>query len=66
MRWEKIQTALLDLEAKVGEGNIVQVTIKGRNEAQISCSVPDGPIPTGWRRAGDGLAKGWQRIIWEG
>ena len=66
MDWKTLQALLLDLEKQVGEGNIQELTIKGRVAFVVSCSVPDGKIPVGWRRVNENKIQarpGWQRVV---
>ena len=66
MNRSMVQALLLDLERQVGVGKIDQLVIKGRREAVISCTVPDGPVPKGWRRVNElplQQVEGYQRIV---
>ena len=45
------------------------ITLKGRRKPVLSCSVPDGKVPTGWRRIQENKIQaepGMQRIVWTG
>lgn len=48
----------------------IDITIKGRGaRALMSLSIPDGPLPAGWRAITENavyLVPGYRRVAWEG
>lgn len=58
---------LLHILATIPAGE--QVVIIGRKKAQISATIPDGPIPAGWKRVNEidvQRRTGFQRIKYVG
>jgi hypothetical protein len=44
-----------------------EVTVKGRRAPMISASIPDGPLPSGWRSVAESstqAAPDWRRVIY--
>ena len=57
------------LLALAPNGPVEQVTLKGRRDPVLSCSIPQGLIPEGWRLVNELHVQripGMMRIVWEG
>lgn len=49
--------------------NVYNITVIGRVDTKVSCSIPDGPVPEGWRRINENPVQqqdGLQRVVWKG
>jgi hypothetical protein len=47
----------------------IEVTVKGRKDTMLSCSIPDGEVPIGWRAASEMSSQhviGFRRILYVG
>lgn len=45
-----------------------EITVKGRKEATLSCTIPNGTVPEGWRRINEVPIQqraGFQRIVYQ-
>jgi hypothetical protein len=67
MNLNTLRRALDDLARSVGEHNVTQVVVIGRKTATVSCTIPDGVVPIGWRRVNENAQQrvdNYQRIVY--
>ena len=63
MNYQELLARLYDVQ------DAKEITLKGRRNPILSCSIPDGPIPAGWKRVNEVEIQkipGYQRIRWIG